>query len=111
MKKKCGKCGNKFPMTLEFFGPRDTPDGFHRYCRQCIRDEGNLRYEKKKAILLAQSKEYYHSHKEEVKKYNKKRVTINRARSKAWYEKNKIEILAKRKGLTNKGAKAENKRA
>jgi hypothetical protein len=110
-KKKCGKCGKNKPLTLENFGPRDTTDGFHRYCRVCLRKIGTDRYKKKKDFLLEQSKEYYQIHKEEVKEYNKNHRTENRARSKAWYEENRVEILAKRKGLTNKGAKAENKRA
>jgi len=60
--KKCSKCKNKYPATLEYFKPdKSVKDGFGSWCRNC-----------KQEIDRVYSRKYRLEHPEHTKAQNKK---------------------------------------
>ena len=67
-RKKCGKCGKKYPATLEYFYKDiSKKDGLHSVCKKCrIKYGKKYRQENKEYI-----RKYCKEHREELRKYSK----------------------------------------
>lgn len=77
--KTCTKCGNEYPATLEYFGPRrDRPSGLQSRCRNCERDRQREDKRKKRAA----DPEY-------ARRQRARYIDTYRAASRRWYHENK----------------------
>ncbi len=81
--KRCSKCKNSFPATLEYFqSSKGRKDGLHSWCKPCKQADQKKRYP-----------EYYKNNREAVIKRSREYALANPEKQKArhhkWYLKNK----------------------
>ena len=113
--KKCSKCGEEKPATLEYFYKHYNylrPD-----CKVCSVKRHEARYEANKEAIIERSKAYYEANKEAIAEYHKVHYEANKEvileRKKVHYEANKEAILERDKDYreANKEAIAEKGKA
>lgn len=63
MEKKCTKCGKKLSLKL-FFRDIQKKDGLTSSCKECIRRQTILSYDKRREQALKYAKKYYTKNKE-----------------------------------------------
>jgi hypothetical protein len=101
--KKCTKCGEEKPATLEYFhGDFGKKDGLLYHCKVCRKSQGKAYYEANKESKAEYDKAYREANKEAIVE-----------RKKAYYEANKEAIAERKKAYreANKEAIAEQKKA
>ena len=100
MIKKCSKCGEEKPATLEYF--HKFRNGLRADCKVCYAEQKKVYYKANKKAIAEQQKAY--------REANKKAIA---ERGKAYYEANKEAIAEKDKAYyeANKEAIAERKKA
>jgi hypothetical protein len=89
--KRCNKCQQELPATLDFFHKNSkSPDGLRYTCKSCRRNE--------KTYPQSQRKHYL-KNKQKIKERSAKWVENNKERAKQnkkqWYEKNKVVLNKK----------------
>lgn len=113
--KRCTKCGETFPATLEYFYKyRTSRDGLMSICKTCKRAYKVQRYNSNPERHRAYSRQYHHEHRDERHAYLRRWLKDNpdkkreidkrwrennrdrkRANSKAWREANAEKVRAK----------------
>jgi hypothetical protein len=96
--KKCSKCGEEKPATLEYFhGDSQANDGFRCYCKKCTK----AYYEANKEAIAKRRKAYYKANREieleQQRAYYETNKEAIAERNKAYYEANKEAILERQK--------------
>lgn len=76
MNKRCSKCG-KTKSIDDFHKNKNTKDGRHYYCKECMGKHMKERYIKHREKVLRYVNEYNKGHREEKLKYQKEYKTKN----------------------------------
>lgn len=69
--KSCTSCKNVKPLS-GFVRNKNTPDGFHKWCKDCLREGKRRSYLKKKAQYNAKSRAYFKENRAQVLAINAK---------------------------------------
>lgn len=94
----CNKCGNKLPLTIEYFyKQKDCIDGFRQVCKTCVSKHTKQYKSSHKEKIAKQSIIYRGKNKEQIEKYerayrenNKEKEAI---RHRIYKENNKEKII------------------
>lgn len=90
--KRCGKCGNEYPRTLEYwYRNKGISDGMHTECKDCSRARSRAFRETNPDYIDQYSTVYNHSamHRAVKARYNASHREQNRAYCVQWHEANK----------------------
>ncbi len=78
--KICKECGIEKPLD-QYCKRKDTKDGVHRYCKECMSKRGKKEYSENKEVHLKRTKRW----REENKEYHKKLVNDHYHNNKDYY--------------------------
>lgn len=95
--RKCNKCGEIKPLTIEFFREsKRGKDGFRRDCRVCEAIAALKWYNDNKARSLEQKKKYRNDNLEKLRESYNNYNNKNKEKRAEWYKQNRKEIDARR---------------
>jgi len=99
MIKKCSKCGEEKPATLEYF--YKFRNGLYAECKPCCAERKKAHYESNKEVILERMKAYREANKEAISERRKAYYKANKAafaeQSRAYREANKEAIAEQKK--------------
>lgn len=99
MIKKCSKCGEEKPATVEYFHKKGN--GLRAKCKPCRAERGKAYYEEHKEAIAERHKAYYEEHKEYIaerhKAYREAHKEDRAEQQKAYYRtpKGKFRMIKK----------------
>ena len=85
--KTCSQCLVSKPRTFEYFYHRNTADGYHQQCKECMNANKRKNYLASKGQWHAKHKEWIENNKERHKKYQRKYRKANKEKALIYGEK------------------------
>lgn len=108
--KVCKKCGIEYPATTEYFySHNQVKSGLRPECKKCRNKKVKINYDKNKAKILKQKKEYHEANRDNIcakkKIYNKENAGKRSKWGAKYYIENKELLLNKTKNWYYKNHK------
>jgi superfamily II DNA helicase RecQ len=95
--KKCTKCGDEKPATLEFYGAqKDCKNGLKPHCKACLSKAGKLYHNLHSERILNQKKKWQQNNPEKTKNFIRKWKQKNTDKLRSYDKKNSEQLTDSR---------------